>query len=317
MSDCDALAGSDQASGSEGVVDPERLASALSWAEARYASCDVCAEACGVNRLTGARGTCGLGEHAHVYKEYLHLGEERCLLPSHTIYLTGCNFRCVFCSDLPQVSQPQDHGGVASPEALARRIAERRVEGARNVNFVGGLPDVNLLYILRTLRHCPSDTHVVWNTNLWTTEEAITRLTGVVTTWLADLKFGNDRCALKLSGARGYLGRLHALLPIVARAGQASGGPRGSDGGHIPGLIVRHLLMPGHLACCTKPALDWLARHLPDAGVNIMTGYHPFQLAGRRGPMGGALTDAERDAALAHARSLSWTHLMVDGVLEG
>ena len=79
------------------MIDAGRLAAALTWAESRYASCDVCAERCGVNRLTDERGHCGLGEDARVYKEYLHLGEEQCLVPSHTIYLTGCNFRCRFC----------------------------------------------------------------------------------------------------------------------------------------------------------------------------------------------------------------------------
>ena len=284
--------------GEEVGVDPERLAAALAWAERRYTDCDVCAERCGVNRLTGPLGHCGLGEHAHVYKEYVHLGEERCLVPSHTVYLTGCNFRCRFCSDLDQVTRPEDHGVAISPEALARRIAERRAEGARNVNFVGGLPDVNVLYILRTLAHCPPDTHVVWNTNLWTTPEAIERLTGVVGTWLADLKFGDDRCALKLSGARDYLHTLHTLLPLAARSGH---------------LIVRHLLMPGHLDCCTRPSLQWLARHLPDVSVNLMTGYHPFRLAGQRGLMGGLVDGAEREASLSLAHALDLPGLMIDG----
>ena len=137
------------------MIESARLAAALAWAEDRYAACDVCAEGCGVNRLTGERGHCGLGEQGRVYKEYLHLGEERSLLPSHTIYLSGCNLRCVFCSDLGPVTQPQSHGVSVSPQALAQRIAERRGEGARNVNFVVGLPDVNVLYILRTLSHCP------------------------------------------------------------------------------------------------------------------------------------------------------------------
>jgi putative pyruvate formate lyase activating enzyme len=282
------------------VIDPVRLASALHWAEVRYASCDVCAEACGVNRLTGELGHCGLGEHGRVYKEYLHLGEERSLVPSHTIYLSGCNLRCVFCSDLSPVTRPQSHGVSLPPEALAQRIAKRRAEGARNVNFVGGLPDVNVLYILRTLSHCPEDTHVVWNTNLWTTEEAMERLTGVVSTWLVDLKFGDDRCALKLSGATNYLATLQRLLPAAQRSGA---------------LIVRHLLMPGHLECCTKPTLEWLARQLPDATVNIMTGYHPFQLAGHKGPLGGPLPETEREESVSLASALLGPRLLVDGEL--
>lgn len=284
------------------MIDEARLADAIAWAEARYERCDVCAEGCGVNRLAGEFGTCGLGEHAQVYKEYLHLGEERSLIPSHTVYLSGCNFRCVFCSDLGPVSRPRQHGAVIAPEDLAARIAKRRGEGAKNVNFVGGLPDVNLLYILRTLSHCPTDTHVVWNTNLWTTAEAIERLRGVVGTWLVDLKFGDDLCALKLSQTRGYVETMQALMPLAARSGE---------------LIVRHLLMPGHLECCTRPALSWLSRQLPDVSVNIMTGYHPFQLAGRMGRMGNTLSEAERDAGLEIAASLVGPRLLVDGQAPG
>lgn len=280
-------------------IDPDRLDAALAWAEGSYRSCDVCAEGCGVDRLAGERGVCGLGAMGRVYKEYLHLGEERRLVPSHTVYLAGCSFRCVFCSDLGPVRRPEDHGVALDPKALAERIARRRAEGARNVNFVGGVPDVNVLYVLRTLAHCPPDTHVVWNTNLWTTDEAIGRLTGVVGTWLADHKFGNDRCARKLSGARGYLARLERLLPLAARSGR---------------LLVRHLLMPGHLDCCTRPVLAWMARHLPDVPVNLMTGYHPFDLAGRAGRLGEAVSTEEREAAVALLGGLRFRDPLLDGV---
>jgi putative pyruvate formate lyase activating enzyme len=281
-----------------GGVDPEALDRALQWARARYSACDVCATACGVNRYQGELGHCGLGAQGRVYKEYLHLGEEETLVPSHAIYLTGCNLRCAFCSDWSAVVHPERHGSEVEPTVLAARIAKRRSEGAKNVNFVGGLPDVNVLYILETLSHCPADTHVVWNTNLWTTEEAIERLTGVVGTWLADLKFGSDACAQKLAGVEGYTGRLHRLLPLAAASGD---------------LLVRHLLMPGHLECCTRPALRWLVDHQPSATVNLMTAYHPFALKGTKGPMGGAVPVAEEEAALDFFRSLGFENAMVDG----
>lgn len=281
-------------------VDAAALAAAVAWAHARYHACDVCAERCGVDRHRGELGRCGLGAEARVYKEYVHLGEERCLVPSHTIYLSGCSFRCVFCSDDGPVRAPLGWGVDIPPEALAARIAQRRGEGARNVNFVGGVPDVNVLYVLRTLQGCPADTHVVWNTNLWTTEEAVEMLDGVVGTWLVDFKFGNDRCARKLSGADGHGQILAARLRQLRAA-------RGD-------VIVRHLVMPGHVACCTEPALAWLAAELPEAAVNLMTGYQPFQLAGRAGAMGRRPTAAERDAAVeALGRSTSRRRLL-DGV---
>lgn len=279
-------------------IDRDRLAAARAWAEARYHACDVCAERCGVDRHAGDLGLCGLPAGARVYKEYLHLGEEARLVPSHTIYLSGCNFRCAFCSDDAQVRRPLAHGVEVPPAALARRIAQRRAEGARNVNFVGGLPDVNVLYILKVLERCPADTAVVWNTNLWTTPEAIERLTGVVWTWLVDLKFGNDRCALKLAGIRDYVATLTDLLPRAAAAGE---------------VLVRHLLMPGHLDCCTRPALDWLATHLPEVPVNVMTGYHPYRMERGRGPMSRGLPPEERARALASLGPERFADLLIDG----
>jgi putative pyruvate formate lyase activating enzyme len=279
-------------------VDPEALRDALEWARARYESCDVCATACGVNRHAGELGQCGLGVQGRVYKEYLHLGEERTLVPSHAVYLSGCNLRCVFCSDWDAVVHPERHGALLSPEELAARIAHRRAEGARNVNFVGGLPDVNVLYILETLTLCPLDTHVVWNTNLWTTPEAIERLTGVVGTWLVDLKFGADDCAKRLAGVEAYTERLHRLLPMAERAGA---------------LLVRHLLMPGHLECCTRPALEWLRANTPEATINVMTGYHPFALKAAHGPMSGPLAATEVASGLRLLESMRFPDAMVDG----
>lgn len=279
-------------------IDRDRLAAARAWAEERYSACDVCAERCLVDRHAGELGVCGLPADARVYKEYVHLGEEARLVPSHTIYLSGCNFRCAFCSDDAQVRAPLAHGVSVPPAALARRIGERRAQGARNVNFVGGLPDVNVLYILRVLERCPPDTAVVWNTNLWTTPEAIAALTGVVWTWLVDFKFGSDGCAKKLAGARDYLRTITELLPLAAGAGA---------------VLVRHLLMPGHLECCTRPVLDWLAANLPEIPVNIMTGYHPYRMVSGRGPMARALPAAERDLALATLGAERFADLLIDG----
>jgi len=40
-------------------------------------------------------------------------------------------------------------------------------------------------------------------------------------------------------------------------------------------LIVRHLLMPGHVECCWKPVAQWLAAELPRVRVNLRYGFWP------------------------------------------
>ena len=40
-------------------------------------------------------------------------------------------------------------------------------------------------------------------------------------------------------------------------------------------ICIRHLVMPNHVECCTKPILDYVAKELPKAVMNIMGQYRP------------------------------------------
>lgn len=278
-------------------IGPEEIERRVEAAQGAYARCVLCPRLCAVDRTVGRAGLCDLGPDAILYKEYLHYGEEEHLVPSHAVFLTGCNMRCVFCTDDPWV-RDTTLGRPVVPAELAATIARRRAEGARNVNFVGGLPDVNVLAILRTLALCPQDTRVVWNTNLLVTDALLALVDGVVDLWLADLKFGDDRCALRLAGVQGYLGVLHPMLRRVASMGE---------------VLVRHLVMPGHVDCCTAPALAWLARELPEATVNLMTGYVPYARARSIPGLSRRATREETARAVALLDASRIARILVDG----
>jgi putative pyruvate formate lyase activating enzyme len=49
-------------------------------------------------------------------------------------------------------------------------------------------------------------------------------------------------------------------------------------------LTIRHLVMPGHVECCTYAVIDWIAEHMPDVPVNVMNQYHPDMFANPRSP---------------------------------
>jgi putative pyruvate formate lyase activating enzyme len=42
-------------------------------------------------------------------------------------------------------------------------------------------------------------------------------------------------------------------------------------------ILLRHLVLPGHIECCTKPVLDWVQANIPGdrLRVNVMDQYHP------------------------------------------
>jgi putative pyruvate formate lyase activating enzyme len=226
-------------------------------------SCGLCPWNCGVDRLAGQRGFCGLGREAYYSGEWLHYGEEAAIRPSHTVFLTGCSLRCVYCVTGESVEAPREGRRIVAAD-LAARIAARVREGARSISFVGGNPDQNILPILETLRACAVDTPVVWNSNLYCSSALMELLEGVVDVHVADLKYGGDDCARRCSGVARYWETVTANLVRAARDAE---------------LIVRHLALPGHRECCTEPLLRWVARALPGVAVNVMGQYRPHHRA--------------------------------------
>jgi putative pyruvate formate lyase activating enzyme len=44
-------------------------------------------------------------------------------------------------------------------------------------------------------------------------------------------------------------------------------------------MIIRHLVMPGHVECCTKPILQFISQTIGDRVlVNVMAQYYPENL---------------------------------------
>jgi putative pyruvate formate lyase activating enzyme len=221
-----------------------------------FKDCCFCERRCKVDRTKKA-GNCGVTIPS-VSSEFLHIGEERVLTPSHTIFFSGCTFHCVFCQnwDISQVKS----GLYVKPERLAEVIQKRNMSGARNVNWVGGDPTPNLFYIFDVLKLLKINTPQVWNSNMYCSTETMKLLDGVIDLYLTDFKYGNEECAERLSKVENY-------FEIVKRNHKIA---------HENGvMIIRHLVMPNHVECCSKPIMDWIAENLPNATVNIMAQYRP------------------------------------------
>jgi putative pyruvate formate lyase activating enzyme len=241
-----------------------------------FTHCEFCERRCKVDRTT-TRGECGVGD-AKISSEFAHHGEESILVPSHTIFFGGCNFHCAYCQnwDISQVP----FGRWIPPQNLARLIKARNL---RNMNFVGGDPTPNLHYILEVLRECEAPIPVVWNSNMYLTKESMRLLDGVVDVYLTDFKYGNNQCAEELSAVKRYwevITRNHLLAEKSAD------------------LIIRHLVLPDHVECCTYPILNWIAENLDDPAVNVMFQYRPEYKAMDTPRIDRFLTGDEKERAL-------------------
>jgi putative pyruvate formate lyase activating enzyme len=238
------------------AIAKQRLKRALALAE----PCQLCPQRCGANRIQGQIGLCGAGPEAALFLEYVHWGEDADIVPAQTLYLTGCNLACRFC----QTAEEQRFlPSVRLTAELFSRILERGWRaGAEYVNILGGEPTVNLPALLKLFAEAGDFPGLVWNTNLYGSAEAFLLLDGLVDVFMADIKFGGPRCGHELAGAQdaGEVARARAL-EIYGRSPEA--------------LIVRHLVMPGHYECCTRPVLEWIARRLPGVRVSLKTVYLP------------------------------------------
>jgi len=230
--------------------------------------CVLCERRCMVDRTRGGRSICLLDDKAYVHSWFLHMGEEAPLVPSGTIFYGGCNFKCIFCQNY-DISQLDVRGGEpVSPRRLAEIQAELRGRGARNINHVGGEPTPSLHVILSSLKYLDVNVPQLWNSNFYMSEEAMKLLVDVVDIWLPDFKYGNNKCAQRLSGIPRYMEVVTRNLVEASRHGD---------------MLIRHLVLPSHLECCTKPVLRWIAENLPREKilVNIMDQYRPEHLVAR------------------------------------
>jgi len=221
-----------------------------------FRSCCFCERQCNVDR-TVKFGNCGVMQ-PRVSTEFLHIGEESVLIPSHTIFFSGCTFHCVFCQNW-DISQYKS-GSYVEVSKLRDIINKRKSQGSKNVNWVGGDPTPNLLYILQVLNDCNENIPQVWNSNMYCSTETMDLLDGVIDLYLTDFKYGNDICAKRLSFVDNYLEIVKRNHKIAYKNA---------------GMIIRHLVMPNHLECCSKPIMQWIVKNLPDAVVNIMGQYRP------------------------------------------
>lgn len=249
----------------ESVV--ERAAMALTMLRA----CSFCEIRCGADRTRDdARPPCLAGARTWCFKRHVSYAEETELVPSYMVYLSACNFRCRFCVQAPACFTP-DEGAALDPAQAAEDFSRAVRMGARSINLLGGEPSVHahtILAVAAEAQRRGEALPLVLNTNMYMTPGVIDLLDGVIRTYVADLKFGNDTCAERIAGITDYTRIVYRNL-LHAAAGSR--------------VIVRHLLMPGHTDCCLRPTLTWMRQNLPEAPFTLMTGYVPEYLAAPTG----------------------------------
>ncbi|MGH7939748.1 MAG: radical SAM protein [Limisphaerales bacterium] len=204
-------------------------------------------------------GLCHASSRTRFFLAQPEVTDELELVPTFAIALSGCDLRCDFCITGRESWNPRI-GQSFSAKRMAAMAEAALNNGARTVMVLGGEPTIHLHAVLDLIASLPDAARVVWKTNAYNSDEARELLDGMIDVWLADFKFGNDRCARRLAKVPDYIEIVTENL-LWANAHSE--------------LIVRHLLMPGHVQCCWKPVAKWLAENLPGVKVNLRSGFWP------------------------------------------
>ena len=193
------------------------------------------------------------------------------------MFFTGCALGCCYCQNYA-ISQQ----GLGKPIDAARLrdiFLALQEKGAQNLNLVTAtqwLPWV--LPALRAARAQGLRLPVVYNTGGYETVETVRALDGVVDIWLTDYKYADPALAAELSRARDYPAVAEAALrQMIAQ----TGAPVYNAEGYLQrGVIVRHLVLPGHTAD-SKAVLARLAaiRTEAEAAGWVPAGETPFLLS--------------------------------------
>ena len=266
--------------------------------------CELCPRKCGANRLAGKNGFCGGGKEVKVARAALHFWEEPCISGeegSGTVFFSGCTMRCVFCQNR-EISRGEA-GKLVSIERLAEIFLELQGKGANNINLVTPMhyaPQITAALDIARKNglHLP----IVWNTGGWELPESVEAVKNYSDIWLTDFKYFDNSLAEKFSNAKNYFENASASLKKML---DQTGEPVFDDDGMMKkGIIVRHLVLPGHTDD-SKKVLRWLWENFGDKiWISIMNQYTPLCSEEKFPELSRKVTDDEYDEVVDFAVSL-------------
>ena len=212
-----------------------------------YNKCLLCARKCSVDRNFGDIGACRSTSEMRISRAELHHWEEPIISGkngSGTIFFSGCSLGCIFCQNV-EISRAAVGKTVTERELsdIALSLEER---GAHNINFVTPTHFVPSIVSATALaRSRGLQIPIVYNTGSYETVETVRLLRGTVNIYLPDYKYYRPSTAAALSHASDYPEVAFAAISEMVAQQPV---PVIENGIMQKGVVVRILLLPGHLA---------------------------------------------------------------------
>ncbi|MCL1991897.1 MAG: radical SAM protein [Spirochaetes bacterium] len=262
--------------------------------EKAYSNCRLCPRRCGVNRLDRGDGAGGIAGDFGGYNDgfcressrlriasaSLHNGEEPPVSGSGgsgTVFISGCNLGCLFCQNW-DISIGGAGYAVSEAELVNTFLVLERT-GAENINLV--TPTHAAPFLARCIvaaRDRGLSLPVLWNSSAYETVETLGMMEGLVDIWMPDLKTLDSTVAFDYFKAADYPAYAERAILYMLEGSQLT---YSREGTILSGVIIRHLVLPGHLEA-SRRVLEWFARHAKGRAVlSLLTQYSPPRRAAR------------------------------------
>ena len=278
--------------------------------KALLSECIVCPRECRINRFAGEKGFCGISAGFEIASVCIHKGEEPLISGNEgicNIFFSGCNLRCVYCQN-HQISHPLSE--IENTSFTLEEILDRiELILTGNINSVGFVSPSHVVpqvkAIIRGLKRRNLSPVTVYNTNSYDKKSVIQSLDGLIDIYLPDYKYATSELAQEFSEAPNY--PEIALKTIKEMYFQKGSGIQLNDNGMAEsGLIIRHLVLPGH-AEESKLVLRSIAEEI-STGVHIslMSQYKPTKFTENHPQLGRAIYETEYESVVEEMEKLGF-----------
>lgn len=272
-------------------------------------NCMLCPRKCGVNRYI-EKGCCGATNKIKLAYYSLHMWEEPIISGdngSGTIFFSNCNLRCLYCQN--KKISIDGYGKLISNKRLKEIMLELQDKGAHNINLVTPTHYVpNIISVLKRIKNKELKIPVVYNTSSYECVGTIMACRSLVDIYLADLRYFDDKLGEKYSLCSDYFE--NATMAIDEMYRQVGSCEFDDNGLLKKGLVVRVLIIPGHIND-SKKIIEYLYKtYGNDIFISIMNQYTPINKC-KYYNLNRKVTDEEYDSVVEYALSLGVTNAFV------
>lgn len=241
--------------------------------------CNFCPHLCDADRNNNVLGFCRSDASLCIASVCLHIGEEPPISGKNgicNIFFSHCNLRCIYCQN-HQISDNYNNANQNNfnINQLLDRVFSLLDKGIQAVGFVSPshvIPQVN--YIIDSIKSQNYHPKFIYNSNGYDNVDSLIFLKNKIDVYIPDFKYSDSTLAAKYSNCRNY--------PVIAlKAIKEMYRQKGSNiifdenGNADSGLIIRHLVLPGHIDNSIS-VLRKIANELtPSVYLSLMSQYYP------------------------------------------